>query len=84
MRRKDTSQDVTDLTRFTSSYSDSSDPNDCVEVAMTPATIHIRDSKRLEGPCMATASTAWTAFVAWPHVSHQPGQGAEPLPRAQR
>ncbi|MFI6621125.1 DUF397 domain-containing protein [Streptomyces sp. NPDC050528] len=30
---------------FKSSYSDSGDINDCVEVAVAPAVIHVRDSK---------------------------------------
>ncbi|MFE3182585.1 DUF397 domain-containing protein [Streptomyces violascens] len=51
---------------FKSSYSDSS--NDCVEVAATPRTIHIRDSKNTEGPCLGVAPHAWAAFVS--HASH--------------
>ncbi|MFB7651805.1 MULTISPECIES: DUF397 domain-containing protein [unclassified Streptomyces] len=48
---------------FKSSYSSSGDGNDCVEVAITPATIHIRDSKRPDGPRLAVAPAVWTAFV---------------------
>ncbi|EHN73447.1 DUF397 domain-containing protein [Streptomyces coelicoflavus] len=57
-------EDTTDLLWFTSSYSDSSNPSDCVEVAITPATIHIRDSKRPHAPRLAVARAAWSAFVA--------------------
>ncbi|MBT2476749.1 DUF397 domain-containing protein [Streptomyces sp. ISL-94] len=53
-----------ELDWFKSSYSDSGDINDCVEVANTPATIHIRDSKNLQGPQLAFAPHAWTGFVA--------------------
>ncbi|WP_345963570.1 DUF397 domain-containing protein [Streptomyces sp. BRB040] len=59
-------EDTTDLIWFTSSYSDSSNPSDCVEVAITPATIHIRDSKDPGGPRLAVESETWTTFVAWP------------------
>ena len=48
---------------FRSSYSSSGDGNDCVEIAITPATIHIRDSKRPHGPRLAVTRTAWTGFV---------------------
>ncbi|WP_306189251.1 MULTISPECIES: DUF397 domain-containing protein [unclassified Streptomyces] len=50
---------------FKSSYSSSGDGNDCVEVAITPTTIHIRDSKSSQGPRLAVASGAWVEFVAF-------------------
>ncbi|MGW1958468.1 DUF397 domain-containing protein [Streptomyces sp. NPDC001920] len=53
----------TELVWFKSSYSDSSNPNDCVEVANTPATIHVRDSKHTAGPQLALTPEAWSAFV---------------------
>ncbi|MFE3555636.1 DUF397 domain-containing protein [Streptomyces sp. NPDC059193] len=49
---------------FKSSYSDSGDINDCVEVATTPATIHVRDSKDLRLPHLAFAAQAWAGFIA--------------------
>ncbi|MFI2468998.1 DUF397 domain-containing protein [Streptomyces globisporus] len=48
-----------------SSYSDSSNPNDCVEVAATPDTVLVRDSKNLQGPHLALAPAAWAGFVAY-------------------
>ncbi|MFE5603188.1 DUF397 domain-containing protein [Streptomyces coelicoflavus] len=66
MTGKDTSAHLADLAWFKSSYSDTSNPSDCVEVAITPATIHIRDSKDHDGPRLAVDSTTWTTFVAWP------------------
>ncbi|MEU9643379.1 DUF397 domain-containing protein [Streptomyces sp. NPDC048188] len=48
---------------FKSSYSSSGDGNDCVEVAITPATIHIRDSKRPHGARLVVTRTAWAGFV---------------------
>ncbi|MEU5793793.1 DUF397 domain-containing protein [Streptomyces sp. NPDC047813] len=53
------------LTWHKSSYSDSSNGNDCVEFAPTPTTIHIRDSKNTEGPCLTVAPGTWTAFVSY-------------------
>ncbi|AZQ35344.1 DUF397 domain-containing protein [Streptomyces cyaneochromogenes] len=48
---------------FKSSYSDSSEPGDCVEVATTPATIHIRDSKTPEAPHLTVTPSTWTTFL---------------------
>lgn len=45
-----------------SSYS-SGDGDDCVEVAPCPAAIHIRDSKRPQGPRLALAPTTWSDFL---------------------
>ncbi|MFF4642150.1 DUF397 domain-containing protein [Streptomyces sp. NPDC001389] len=53
---------ASDLDWFKSSYSDSSDINDCVEVATTPGTVHVRDSKAL-GPQFAVSDAAWAGFV---------------------
>ncbi|WP_031046196.1 DUF397 domain-containing protein [Streptomyces sp. NRRL F-5650] len=64
MTGKDTSVHLADLAWFKSSYSDTSNPSDCVEVARTPATVHIRDSKRPDGPRLAVGPATWTRFVA--------------------
>ncbi|CAL9428659.1 DUF397 domain-containing protein [Streptomyces sp. enrichment culture] len=66
MNRKDATGHHGELAWFKSSYSDTSNPSDCVEVAITPAAIHIRDSKRPNGPCVGVDSAAWAAFAAWP------------------
>ncbi|MFB7597549.1 DUF397 domain-containing protein [Streptomyces sp. NPDC056160] len=50
---------------FKSSYSDGPDGNSCVEVAISPATIHIRDSKNTHGPCLAVTPEAWAGFVSF-------------------
>ncbi|MFD4242303.1 DUF397 domain-containing protein [Streptomyces sp. NPDC058525] len=52
-----------ELEWFKSSYSDSGDINDCVEVANTPTTIHVRDSKVLRLPHLSFAPQAWAEFV---------------------
>ncbi|GHJ92998.1 DUF397 domain-containing protein [Streptomyces sp. NE5-10] len=54
-----------ELDWFKSSYSDSSNGNDCVEVAATPSTIHVRDSKNATGPRLAFGPAAWAGFVAY-------------------
>jgi hypothetical protein len=50
---------------FKSSYSDSSNGNDCLEVAPTPTAIHLRDSKTPDGPRLALTPRAWTEFVSY-------------------
>ncbi|GGN83697.1 DUF397 domain-containing protein [Streptomyces albiflavescens] len=57
--------DASGLKWFKSSYSDSSDINDCVEIATTPATIHLRDSKSPQGPHLTFAPAAWANFVPY-------------------
>lgn len=49
---------------FKSSYS-SSEGGACVEVANSPATVHVRDSKNSAavGPVLRVKPTAWTAFL---------------------
>ncbi|MBJ7904433.1 DUF397 domain-containing protein [Streptomyces sp. DSM 110735] len=54
---------ATDLAWFKSSYSSGTDGNSCVEIAVTPDTIHIRDSKHETGPQLALTQDTWTAFV---------------------
>ncbi|MEU0432634.1 DUF397 domain-containing protein [Streptomyces sp. NPDC006290] len=54
-----------DLLWFKSSYSDSSNGNDCVEIAPTPNAIHIRDSKKPGGARLAMAPAAWTSFIGF-------------------
>ncbi|MFH8694995.1 DUF397 domain-containing protein [Streptomyces chartreusis] len=50
---------------FKSSYSSGGD-GDCVEVALTPARIHVRDSKNRQGPQLTLSPTAWADFLAGP------------------
>ncbi|MDV9170580.1 DUF397 domain-containing protein [Streptomyces sp. W16] len=55
--------DAFELVWFKSSYSDSNNPNDCVEVATAPGTMHVRDSKHTQGPRFAVTAAAWTEFL---------------------
>ncbi|MFB7653818.1 MULTISPECIES: DUF397 domain-containing protein [unclassified Streptomyces] len=58
--------DGSTLAWFKSSYSSSGDGNSCVEVAVTPGTIRVRDSKyRDAGPRLALDADAWADFVAY-------------------
>jgi hypothetical protein len=52
---------------FKSSYS-SNDGPDCVEVAITPTTTHIRDSKNKNGAQLAVSDGTWTKFLGF--VTH--------------
>ncbi|WP_415950714.1 DUF397 domain-containing protein [Streptomyces sp. KLOTTS4A1] len=65
MIRKVTAGDDAGLQWFKSSYSDSSEPGDCIEVATTLGTIHVRDSKNTLGPRLSLTPTAWTEFVTY-------------------
>ncbi|MEE4490151.1 DUF397 domain-containing protein [Streptomyces sp. BE230] len=49
---------------FKSSYS-GGEGGACIEVAASPATVHIRDSKNLQAPHLDVAPAAWSAFVAY-------------------
>ncbi|MCT2548978.1 DUF397 domain-containing protein [Streptomyces atratus] len=52
-----------ELSWFKSSYS-GNEGGACVEVATCPHTVHVRDSKVVDGPTFAVAPAAWTAFLA--------------------
>ncbi|MGW0992598.1 DUF397 domain-containing protein [Streptomyces sp. NPDC002523] len=52
------------LAWFKSSYSSGNDGNSCVEIATTPGTVRVRDSKHTEGPRLAVSAEPWAAFVA--------------------
>ncbi|MFE7903676.1 DUF397 domain-containing protein [Streptomyces albogriseolus] len=59
-----TAQSRTELTWFKSSYSTDDGPA-CVEVATTPDTIHVRDSKHIAGAHLTFTPTQWTAFLPY-------------------
>ncbi|MFB7406294.1 DUF397 domain-containing protein [Streptomyces sp. NPDC056202] len=54
---------TTELAWFKSSYS-TGDGGNCIEVATAPSTVHVRDSKRPEGPQLTLAPATWTEFLA--------------------
>ncbi|MEV5433109.1 DUF397 domain-containing protein [Streptomyces sp. NPDC052701] len=53
-----------ELEWFKSSYSTNDGP-ECVEVAATPGTVRVRDSKNKQGPQLAFRSQEWAAFVSY-------------------
>lgn len=55
MTRKTSTESNTALEWRKSSYSDSGNESDCVEVAATPTTVHVRDSSDTSGPRLAVA-----------------------------
>lgn len=67
MIRKVSAQDAPELAWFKSSYSGGTDGNSCVEIAIAPRTIHVRDSKHHHdaGPQLALAPHTWAAFVTY-------------------
>ncbi|ANS66337.1 hypothetical protein SLINC_4113 [Streptomyces lincolnensis] len=59
-------RDASELAWFKSSYSGGNDGESCVEIAVAPRTIHVRDSKhRTTGPRLALAPEAWAEFVSY-------------------
>ena len=63
MIRKATAGDASELAWFKSSYSSGNDGNSCVELAVTPGTVHVRDSKNPFGPQLALTPESWTRFL---------------------
>ncbi|MFE5739187.1 DUF397 domain-containing protein [Streptomyces celluloflavus] len=57
--------DAAELEWFKSSYSSGPDADSCVEVATSPGTVHVRDSKDLLGPSLGFTPDAWADFVTY-------------------
>jgi hypothetical protein len=55
---------ASELEWFKSSYSSGSEGDSCVEIAIAPHTIHVRDSKTIDGPRFTVSGEAWSAFLA--------------------
>jgi len=53
-----------DLSWFKSSYSGTSG-GDCVEVALAPRTVHVRDSKRQAAAVLSFPREQWAVFTAY-------------------
>ncbi|MFJ8538831.1 DUF397 domain-containing protein [Streptomyces sp. NPDC093591] len=53
------------LAWFKSSYSDGTNGESCVEIAVAPRTIHVRDSKQTDGPHLALTPQAWADFLPY-------------------
>ncbi|MFJ6505252.1 DUF397 domain-containing protein [Streptomyces sp. NPDC091879] len=65
MTRTTSAQDASELAWFKSSYSGGTSGESCIEVATTPDTVHVRDSKNAAGPRLAVTPGAWADFVSF-------------------
>ncbi|MEV0172943.1 DUF397 domain-containing protein [Streptomyces sp. NPDC050803] len=66
MIRKTAAGDASELAWFKSSYSGGNDGESCVEIAVAPRTIHIRDSKYGEtSPRLTLSPSSWADFVPY-------------------
>ncbi|MFF1507098.1 DUF397 domain-containing protein [Streptomyces sp. NPDC058326] len=68
MIRTASSGDASELAWFKSSYSGGNDGESCIEVAAAPGTVHVRDSKVVDGPQLALTPGAWAGFVSYASV----------------
>ncbi|WP_309032747.1 DUF397 domain-containing protein [Streptomyces alfalfae] len=55
-------QSVPETAWIKSSFS-SGAGGECIEVATSPGTVHVRDSKDITRTALAVEPTAWTAFI---------------------
>ncbi|MEV8398931.1 DUF397 domain-containing protein [Streptomyces niveus] len=78
MIRYTSAGEASELVWFKSSYSDTSNGNDCVEVATTPTAMHVRDSKNPQGPRLGVSTTAWAAFLTYASERGDPGHWRAP------
>lgn len=53
------------LVWFKSSYSGGTDGESCVELALAPGTVHVRDSKDVAGPRIAFTPYTWARFLPY-------------------
>ncbi|MGF1241510.1 DUF397 domain-containing protein [Streptomyces sp. 2-6] len=65
MMRRASTGDASELAWFKSSYSGGTNGESCVELALTPGTVHVRDSKTTDGPRLALTPAAWADFVPY-------------------
>ncbi|MFJ4549098.1 DUF397 domain-containing protein [Streptomyces sp. NPDC088817] len=65
MMRTTLSGDASNQAWFKSSYSSGSEGDSCVEIATDLSTVHVRDSKHVDGPRLAMTPGAWAHFVSY-------------------
>ncbi|MFG2570242.1 DUF397 domain-containing protein [Streptomyces sp. NPDC048567] len=65
MMRKPPAGDASTPEWVKSSYSDSSNGSECVEVAAAQDAVLVRDSKNTQGPLLAFAEGAWADFTSY-------------------
>ncbi|WP_409471805.1 DUF397 domain-containing protein [Streptomyces sp. HC307] len=54
----------------------SAEAANCVEIASTPTTLHIRDSKHAEGPNLTFEFSAWAPFISYTAALPSPRAGS--------
>ncbi|MFI8203375.1 DUF397 domain-containing protein [Streptomyces sp. NPDC085937] len=54
---------IRELAWLKSSYSSGAETDSCVEIATEPTTVHVRDSKHVDGPRLAFTPAAWADFL---------------------
>ncbi|WP_156722296.1 DUF397 domain-containing protein [Streptomyces apocyni] len=64
MAIKPSTHSADELEWFKSSYSSTQGP-DCVEIATTPAAIHVRDSKKKQGHNLTFTPDQWKPFMTF-------------------
>ena len=65
MNCKASAGDASELAWFKSSYSDGNEGDSCVEIATAPGTVHVRDSKHVQGPRLVFSPATWADFVPY-------------------
>ncbi|WP_446046505.1 DUF397 domain-containing protein [Streptomyces olivaceus] len=65
MIRETAAGDASELAWFKSSYSDGPEGDSCLEIAIAPRTVHVRDSKNAAGPQLALMPGTWAHFVTY-------------------
>ncbi|MFE5601076.1 DUF397 domain-containing protein [Streptomyces coelicoflavus] len=70
MIRETAAGDASEPAWFKSSYSDGPEGDSCVEIAIAPRTVHVRDSKHTAGPRLALAPGTWASFVTYAASEH--------------
>ncbi|WP_406838755.1 DUF397 domain-containing protein [Streptomyces sp. AHU1] len=65
MIRTTSVQDGCEPAWLKSSYSGGTSGESCVEIAVTPGTVHVRDSKNPLGPRLALTPASWADFVSY-------------------
>ncbi|WP_371671944.1 DUF397 domain-containing protein [Streptomyces sp. NBC_00289] len=63
MSIRSAADDGSELNWSKSSYSSNEPGSDCIEIAPTPETVHVRDSKDRTRTHLAFATGPWTDFV---------------------
>ncbi|KOV63634.1 DUF397 domain-containing protein [Streptomyces sp. MMG1121] len=65
MTREPSAGTPSEMVWFTSSYNGGTNGESCLEMATTPATVHVRDSKHTDGPRLTLSPTTWAAFLPY-------------------